>query len=85
MLADPVLFDASRCRGRDPALVYLQLHGWPRAYRSAYPRKVIDALAVRLRLAAESAAAGDALYIMRGSGKAVIVMNAPPGAQLPTA
>jgi uncharacterized protein YecE (DUF72 family) len=83
VLADPVLFDAGRWPGGDPALVYLRLHGSPRMYYSAYPRELLDALAVRLSLAAQSAAAvwcffdntasgaaaADALYTMRALAK----------------
>jgi len=80
VLADPVLFDAGRAPGGDPATVYVRLHGSPRMYYSAYAREVLDALLVRLKLAAESdasvwcvfdntasgAAVPDALYLARG-------------------
>lgn len=76
VLADPVLFDAGRWPGGDPATVYLRLHGSPRRYYSAYERPLLDTLAARLRLAASAsrhvwcifdntasgAAAADALY-----------------------
>lgn len=81
VLADPVLFDAGRWPGGDPALVYLRLHGSPRMYYSAYPHDLLDALAVRLGLAAAAglsssvwcffdntasgAATADALYTLR--------------------
>ena len=80
VLADPVLCDAGRWPGGDPALVYLRLHGSPRMYYSAYEPAVLDALVVRLQLAAASdasvwcifdntasgAATGDALRIQYG-------------------
>lgn len=80
VLADPVLFDAGRWPGGDAQTVYVRLHGSPRMYYSAYPRDVLDALAVRLQIAAASdaavrcifdntasrAATGDALYTRRG-------------------
>jgi uncharacterized protein YecE (DUF72 family) len=80
VLADPVLFDAGRTPGGDPALVYVRLHGSPRTYYSAYAPQVLDALLVRLKSAAASdasvwcvfdntasgAAVPDALYLARG-------------------
>jgi uncharacterized protein YecE (DUF72 family) len=80
VLADPVLFDAGRTPGGDPALVYVRLHGSPRMYYSAYAPQVLDALLVRLKSAAASdasvwcvfdntasgAAVPDALYLARG-------------------
>ena len=80
VLADPVLFDAGRAPGGDPALVYVRLHGSPRMYYSAYAPEVLDALLVRLKSAAASdasvwcvfdntasgAAVPDALYLARG-------------------
>jgi uncharacterized protein YecE (DUF72 family) len=86
VLADPVFFDAGRWPGGDPALVYLRLHGSPRMYYSAYPRDLLDALALRLSLAAASgssssvwcffdntasgAATADALYTLRALANA---------------
>lgn len=80
VLADPVMFDAGRAPGGDSSLVYVRLHGSPRMYYSAYEPAVLDALLVRLKLAAASdasvwcifdntasgAAAPDALYLARG-------------------
>jgi uncharacterized protein YecE (DUF72 family) len=80
VLADPVMFDAGRAPGGDPGLVYVRLHGSPRMYYSAYAPAVLDALIVRLKLAAASdaslwcifdntasgAAVPDALYVARG-------------------
>jgi len=80
VLADPVLFDAGRAPGGDPALVYVRLHGSPRMYYSAYAPQVLDALLVRLEHEAASdasvwcvfdntasgAAVPDALYLARG-------------------
>ncbi|MFS2036578.1 DUF72 domain-containing protein [Polaromonas sp. CT11-55] len=80
VLADPVLFDAGRGPGGDPALVYVRLHGSPRMYYSAYAPQVLDALLVRLEHEAASdasvwcvfdntangAAVPDALYLARG-------------------
>ncbi|AYQ27543.1 MULTISPECIES: DUF72 domain-containing protein [unclassified Polaromonas] len=80
VLADPVMFDAGRAPGGDPGLVYVRLHGSPRMYYSAYAPAVLDALIVRLKLAAASdaslwcifdntasgAAVPDALYLARG-------------------
>jgi uncharacterized protein YecE (DUF72 family) len=80
VLADPVLFDAGRVPGGDPALVYVRLHGSPRMYYSAYAPDVLDALLVRLKSTAASdasvwcvfdntasgAAVPDALYLARG-------------------
>ncbi|MDB5964537.1 MAG: hypothetical protein JWQ72_1037 [Polaromonas sp.] len=82
VLADPVRFDAGRWPGGDPGTVYVRLHGSPRMYYSAYPRPLLDALAVRLQLAAASdssvwcvfdntasgAAVDDALYTARALG-----------------
>jgi uncharacterized protein YecE (DUF72 family) len=75
-----VMFDAGRAPGGDSSLVYVRLHGSPRMYYSAYERRVLDALLVRLKLAAASdasvwcifdntasgAAVPDALYLARG-------------------
>lgn len=80
VLADPVLLDAGRAPGGDPATVYVRLHGSPRMYYSAYAPEVLDALLVRLKSAAASdaavwcvfdntasgAAVPDALYLARG-------------------
>jgi uncharacterized protein YecE (DUF72 family) len=80
VLADPVMFDAGRAPGGDASTVYVRLHGSPRMYYSAYAPAVLDALIVRLKLAAASdasvwcifdntasgAAVPDALYLARG-------------------
>ncbi|MCZ8258035.1 MAG: DUF72 domain-containing protein [Polaromonas sp.] len=80
VLADPVMFDAGRAPGGDTGLVYVRLHGSPRMYYSAYAPAVLDALIVRLQLAAASdvslwcifdntasgAAVPDALYLTNG-------------------
>ena len=83
VLADPVMFDEGRAPGGHPGLVYVRLHGSPRMYYSAYAPAVLDALIVRLKLAAASdvslwcifdntasgAAVPDALYVARGLAK----------------
>jgi uncharacterized protein YecE (DUF72 family) len=51
VLADPVLFDAGRAPGGWPGLVYVRLHGSPRAYWSAYESALLAALARRMRQA----------------------------------
>ena len=71
VLADPVLFDAGRWPGGDPALVYVRLHGSPRMYYSAYERGVLDALAARLSLAAASGAEAWCIFDNTASGAAI--------------
>lgn len=71
VLADPVLCDAGRWPGGDPALVYLRLHGSPRRYYSAYEPAVLAALAVRLQLAAASDASVWCIFDNTASGAAV--------------
>lgn len=71
VLADPVMFDAGRWPGGDPRLVYVRLHGSPRMYYSAYPRGVLDALAVRLQIAAASDAAVWCVFDNTASGAAI--------------
>jgi uncharacterized protein YecE (DUF72 family) len=71
VLADPVLFDAGRQPGGYTALVYLRLHGSPRMYYSAYDRAVLDALAVRLRIAAASDGCVWCIFDNTASGAAV--------------
>jgi uncharacterized protein YecE (DUF72 family) len=71
VLADPVLFDAGRWPGGDAATVYLRLHGSPRMYYSAYARPLLQALAVRLHLAAASDAAVWCIFDNTASGAAV--------------
>jgi uncharacterized protein YecE (DUF72 family) len=80
VLADPVMFGEGRAPGGDSSLVYVRLHGSPRMYYSAYAPALLDALIVRLQLAAASdasvwcifdntasgAAVPDALYLARG-------------------
>ncbi|MBI2771807.1 MAG: DUF72 domain-containing protein [Burkholderiales bacterium] len=51
VLADPVLHGAGRWPGGWPQLIYLRLHGSPRAYYSAYGNELITALARRIALA----------------------------------
>ncbi len=71
VLADPVLCEAGRRPGGDPALVYLRLHGSPRRYYSAYEPAVLDALAVRMQLAAASDASVWCIFDNTASGAAV--------------
>jgi len=71
VLADPVLFDAGRVPGGDPALVYVRLHGSPRMYYSAYAPDVLDALLVRLTRAAASDASVWCVFDNTASGAAV--------------
>lgn len=71
VLADPVMFDAGRWPGGDPHLVYVRLHGSPRMYYSAYARSVLDALAVRLQIAAASDATVWCVFDNTASGAAV--------------
>ncbi|MES2282617.1 MAG: DUF72 domain-containing protein [Pseudomonadota bacterium] len=71
VLADPVMFDAGRWPGGDPHLVYVRLHGSPRMYYSAYARSVLDALAVRLQIAAASDAAVWCVFDNTASGAAI--------------
>ena len=79
VLADPVRHDAGRVPGGWPGLVYLRLHGSPRVYYSSYDDAVLQALALRMREAADrgadvwcifdntagQAAAGNALTLLR--------------------
>jgi len=79
-LADPVVHEAGRIPGGFTGLLYVRLHGSPRMYYSAYDRAVLDALIIRLEVAArsdtnvwclfdntaEGAAVGDALYTLQG-------------------
>ena len=79
VLADPVRHAAGPRPGGWPGLVYLRLHGSPRVYYSSYPDDVLEALALRLRQAADGgaevwcifdntagqAAAGNALTLRR--------------------
>ena len=80
VLADPVVHEAGCQPGGFAGLVYVRLHGSPRMYYSAYDRAVLDALIIRLELAArsganvwclfdntaEGAAVADALYTLQG-------------------
>ena len=80
VLADPLVDEAGRMPGGFAGLVYVRLHGSPRMYYSAYERTFLDALIVRLELAAgpdanvwcifdntaEGAAIADALYTTAG-------------------
>lgn len=70
VLADPVMFDEGRWPGGDPGLVYVRLHGSPRMYYSAYERRVLDALAVRLQHAAASDASAWCIFDNTASGAA---------------
>ena len=54
VLADPVRHLAGAAPGGWPGLVYLRLHGSPRMYYSSYEPSMLDALAQRIRLAAQS-------------------------------
>jgi uncharacterized protein YecE (DUF72 family) len=79
VLADPVRHAPGQSPGGWPGLVYLRLHGSPRVYYSSYETQVLQALAVRLREAADAgadvwcifdntagqAAAGNALTLQR--------------------
>ncbi len=71
VLADPVLNEAGRWPGGYTGLVYLRLHGSPRMYYSTYDRSVLDALVVRLRLAAASGACVWCVFDNTASGSAV--------------
>lgn len=71
VLADPVLFDAASRPGGYPGLVYVRLHGSPHMYYSAYPSDVLDALAVRLELAAASDACAWCIFDNTANGAAV--------------
>jgi len=71
VLADPVMFDAGRAPGGDSSLVYVRLHGSPRMYYSAYAPAVLDALIVRLQLAAASDASIWCIFDNTASGAAV--------------
>ncbi|RYY81404.1 MAG: DUF72 domain-containing protein [Comamonadaceae bacterium] len=53
VLADPVRHGAGRSPGGWPRSIYLRLHGSPRTYTSPYDEPTLQALARRLRLAAE--------------------------------
>ncbi|MEJ7811920.1 MAG: DUF72 domain-containing protein [Gemmatimonadaceae bacterium] len=55
--ADPARVPAAGEPGGWPEAVYFRLHGSPRIYYSAYPEPYLDALAERLRSAAERAGA----------------------------
>jgi uncharacterized protein YecE (DUF72 family) len=71
VLADPVMFDPGRAPGGDLGLVYVRLHGSPRMYYSAYAPAVLDALLVRLQLAAASDASVWCIFDNTASGAAV--------------
>lgn len=70
VLADPVLFEPGRQPGGYGGLVYVRLHGSPRMYYSPYPHDVLDALAVRLQIAAASDAAVWCIFDNTASGAA---------------
>lgn len=79
VLADPVRHAAGAAPGGWDGLVYLRLHGSPRVYYSSYDMHVLEALALRMRAAANQgahvwcifdntagqAAAGNALALQR--------------------
>ena len=79
VLADPVRHATGQAPGGWPGLVYLRLHGSPRVYYSSYDLQVLQALASRMRAAADDgadvwcifdntagqAAAGNALTLQR--------------------
>jgi uncharacterized protein YecE (DUF72 family) len=79
VLADPVRHPGGERPGGWPGLVYLRLHGSPRMYYSAYEDALLQALAARMRQAAQEgcplwcmfdntagqAAAGNALALAR--------------------
>jgi uncharacterized protein YecE (DUF72 family) len=71
VLADPVLFDAASRPGGHSGLVYVRLHGSPNMYYSAYAPDVLDALAVRLELAAASDASVWCIFDNTANGAAV--------------
>ena len=80
VLADPVVHVAGRLPGGFGGLAYVRLHGTPRMDHSAYDPAVLDALVVRVQLAAvpgadvwcifdntaEGAAVDNALHTLRG-------------------
>ncbi|RYF41673.1 MAG: DUF72 domain-containing protein [Comamonadaceae bacterium] len=70
VLADPVLHDAGRWPGGWPQLVYLRLHGSPRAYWSSYDDVLIEALAHRIRLARAQGAEVWCIFDNTASGAA---------------
>jgi uncharacterized protein YecE (DUF72 family) len=70
VLADPVRHDAGRQPGGWPDLVYLRLHGSPRAYYSSYEPALIAALAARLALAGREARAVWCIFDNTASGAA---------------
>jgi uncharacterized protein YecE (DUF72 family) len=84
VLADPVRHPRGERPGGWPGLVYLRLHGSPRVYYSAYDDAVLQALAARMRQAAQEgcpvwcmfdntagqAAAGNALALAQRLGLA---------------
>ncbi|MBA3593286.1 MAG: DUF72 domain-containing protein [Pseudomonadota bacterium] len=71
VLADPVLHDAGSAPGGWPGLVYLRLHGSPRMYYSSYAPALLQALAAKLREAAECGADVWCIFDNTASGAAV--------------
>lgn len=71
VLADPVVHEAGRNPGGFAGLVYVRLHGSPRMYYSAYTPAVLNALIVRLQLAAASDADVWCLFDNTAEGAAV--------------
>lgn len=71
VLADPVVDEAGRLPGGFSGLVYVRLHGSPRMYYSAYERPFLDALVVRLDMAASSGASVWCIFDNTAEGAAV--------------
>ncbi len=70
VLADPVLHPGGEAPGGWPGLVYCRLHGSPHVYYSAYDAALIDALAARLRGAAQGARAVWCIFDNTAAGAA---------------
>ena len=71
VLADPVLHAAGTSPVGWPGLVYVRLHGSPRMYHSSYGTKTLQALADRLREAADGGAEVWCLFDNTAAGAAV--------------
>jgi uncharacterized protein YecE (DUF72 family) len=71
VLADPQVTEAGRSPGGLAGLVYVRLHGSPRMYYSAYERAFLDALLVRLDVAAKSGASVWCIFDNTAEGHAV--------------
>ena len=70
VLADPVLHDAGVAPGGWPGLVYVRLHGSPRMYYSSYGADTLQALALKLREAADAGAEAWCVFDNTASGAA---------------